>query len=106
MLTTDQIEFYNENGYLLIENAIPVEALSAMQHVTNELIEGTVEVTTAVEQFFRGGQFLIELVGERGTNLVDVGLHLRVWFKHVREHRQQLVAEVTNLTTLHIKIEY
>ena len=33
MLTTEQINSYNEKGYLVVENAIPVEKLKELQQV-------------------------------------------------------------------------
>lgn len=45
MLSKDQIEFYQENGYLMIENALSEDQLQLLQEVTNTFIEGSREVT-------------------------------------------------------------
>ena len=37
MLTEDQIKFYKENGYLLIENAIPPKLLKVLQDILMSL---------------------------------------------------------------------
>src|SRR3712207_167918 len=39
MLTPDQIEFYNENGYLIVEDAVSPERLQALRDLTYEFIE-------------------------------------------------------------------
>ena len=39
MLSKDEIEFYTENGYLMIENAVNEEQLSRLQEITYALIE-------------------------------------------------------------------
>ena len=39
MLNRDQIKFYEENGYLVIEDAIAPEQLDALGRVTGEFIE-------------------------------------------------------------------
>jgi ectoine hydroxylase-related dioxygenase (phytanoyl-CoA dioxygenase family) len=44
MLSSDQIAFYEENGYLLIENALSPDQLSELQQVTEDFIEASREV--------------------------------------------------------------
>ena len=41
MLTENQIKSYKENGYLLVENALPSETLKRLQDVTDEFIEAS-----------------------------------------------------------------
>ena len=45
MLTEAQKDFYAENGYVLIENAVTPEQLARMQQITDSLIEGARHVT-------------------------------------------------------------
>lgn len=51
MLTEDQINFYKENGYLLIENAIPPKLLKGLQDVTDEFVESSRIVTENDETY-------------------------------------------------------
>ena len=51
MLTEDQIKFYKENGYLLIENAIPPKLLKGLQDVTDEFVESSRSVTENDETY-------------------------------------------------------
>ena len=39
MLSKDQIEFYRENGYLLVENVVTPEQLARMREITYDFIE-------------------------------------------------------------------
>ena len=39
MLTENEKKFYNEEGYLLVENVISLEQLNKINNITNELIE-------------------------------------------------------------------
>ena len=44
MLTTEQINSYNEKGYLVVENAIPVDKLKELQQVTDDFVNNSREV--------------------------------------------------------------
>ena len=44
MLTRDQIEFYRENGYLVVKDAVDAGQLAALRRVTYEFIERSREV--------------------------------------------------------------
>mgnify|MGYP003628573860 FL=1 len=39
MLTADEIAFYRENGYLMIENAVSAGQLDRLREITYALIE-------------------------------------------------------------------
>ena len=39
MLTSEQIAFYHENGYIVVENALSGDELAALQRVTDEFVE-------------------------------------------------------------------
>ena len=41
MLSQDQINSYNEKGYLVVENAIPVDKLKNLQHVTDDFVSNS-----------------------------------------------------------------
>ncbi|WP_420562432.1 phytanoyl-CoA dioxygenase family protein [Thalassobaculum sp.] len=45
MLSREQIDFYNENGYLMVENAVTPEQLKALQETTYRLIDASRPVT-------------------------------------------------------------
>jgi ectoine hydroxylase-related dioxygenase (phytanoyl-CoA dioxygenase family) len=45
MLTSEQIDFYNENGYVLAEDAISPDTLSALRDLTYEFIDRSRSVT-------------------------------------------------------------
>lgn len=45
MLTVEQLDFYERNGYLLVENVITKEQLKKLQEITDELIESSRQVT-------------------------------------------------------------
>lgn len=45
MLSAEQIAFYQENGYLLVENVISAEQLAKLQQITYDLIEASKKVT-------------------------------------------------------------
>ena len=51
MLTQDQIDFYNENGYLLVEDAVTPEQLDRLRKVTYDLIDQSRTVTESDNQF-------------------------------------------------------
>ncbi|HLT01603.1 MAG TPA: phytanoyl-CoA dioxygenase family protein [Geminicoccaceae bacterium] len=51
MLTRDQIRFYHDNGYLLVEEAVTPEQLAALRRVTYELIERSRDVTESNDVF-------------------------------------------------------
>ena len=39
MITKEQIKYYKKNGFLIVENAIPIEKLKELQDVTNEFVQ-------------------------------------------------------------------
>ena len=41
MLSREQIDFYKENGYLMVENAVTPEQLAALRDTTYRLIDGS-----------------------------------------------------------------
>lgn len=45
MLTKDQIQFYEDNGYLMVENVVTPEQLRELQKITHEFIEASRGVT-------------------------------------------------------------
>ena len=45
MLNDEDVRFYRENGYLMVENAVTPEQLSRMRERTLQLIEGSRSVT-------------------------------------------------------------
>lgn len=45
MLTPDQVEFYNQNGYLLVEDAVTSQELDSLRSVTYDFIERSRQVT-------------------------------------------------------------
>lgn len=47
MLTQDQISFYADNGYLLVEDVVTPEQLERMQSITAELIERSRQVSAS-----------------------------------------------------------
>ena len=51
MLSRDQIQFYHDNGYLLVEDAVTPEQLAALRRITHEFIERSREVTESDEVF-------------------------------------------------------
>ncbi len=51
MLSRDQIEFYNENGYLMVEDAVTPEQLDALRAVTYALIDESRTVTESDDRF-------------------------------------------------------
>ena len=51
MLTQEQIDFYNENGYLLVEDAVTSEQLDRLRKVTYDLIDQSRTVTESDNQF-------------------------------------------------------
>ncbi len=51
MLSRDQIDFYNENGYLMVENAVTPEQLEALQETTYRLIDASRPVTETNEVY-------------------------------------------------------
>ncbi len=44
MLSPDQIEFYNENGYLLVEDAVSPEQVARLREITLDLIDKSRDV--------------------------------------------------------------
>ncbi len=51
MLTQDQIDFYNENGYLLVEDAVSPEQLDGLRKVTYDLIDQSRAITESDDKF-------------------------------------------------------
>ena len=51
MITKDQVNSYNEKGYLIIENAIPSDKLKELQKVTNEFVKKSRDVKENDEIF-------------------------------------------------------
>jgi ectoine hydroxylase-related dioxygenase (phytanoyl-CoA dioxygenase family) len=51
MLNADDIQFYRENGYLMVENAVSPETLTALRKATYELIERSREVSASNELY-------------------------------------------------------
>jgi len=51
MLTQNQIDFYNENGYLLVEDAVTPEQLDGLRRVTYDLIDQSRNVTESDDRF-------------------------------------------------------
>mgnify|MGYP001808348285 FL=1 len=51
MLTEKQIKFYKENGYLLVENALPPKILKGLQDVTDEFVEASRNVAENDETY-------------------------------------------------------
>jgi ectoine hydroxylase-related dioxygenase (phytanoyl-CoA dioxygenase family) len=51
MLSSEQIAFYRENGYLIVEDAIDPEPLAAMQQVTQDFIERSRQVSESDDVF-------------------------------------------------------
>ena len=51
MLTQEQIDFYNENGYLGVENVLSQEEVSDLQRATDEFVEKSREVTEHTDVF-------------------------------------------------------
>ena len=41
MLTTEQQDFYDQNGYLMVENVITKDQLNKLQTITYEFIEAS-----------------------------------------------------------------
>lgn len=51
MLTKQQIEFYNEYGYLLVEDAVTPEQLARMREITYDFIEKSRAVSVSDDVF-------------------------------------------------------
>lgn len=51
MLNKDQIDFYQENGYLMIENALSDEQLERLQSVTHAFIDESRQVSVSNEVY-------------------------------------------------------
>ena len=51
MLTQEQIDFYNENGYLGVENVLSAEEVADLQRATDEFVEKSREVTEHTDIF-------------------------------------------------------
>ena len=44
MLTTEQQDFYDQNGYLMVENVITKDQLNKLQTITYEFIEASRQI--------------------------------------------------------------
>lgn len=51
MLTQDQIDFYNENGFLAVENVLTDDELEALRQVTDDYVEQSRSVTESDDVF-------------------------------------------------------
>ena len=51
MLTQEQIDFYNENGYLGVENVLSEEEVADLRRTTDEFVEKSREVTDHTDVF-------------------------------------------------------
>ena len=51
MLSAEQKTFYEENGYLLVENAVTPEQLARLREITYRLIDASRDVTESNEIF-------------------------------------------------------
>ena len=51
MLSAGQKEFYRENGYLMVENAVSPDQLARLRQITARLIEGARSVTESNEAY-------------------------------------------------------
>ena len=51
MLTQDQIQFYQQKGYLAVEDVIPADLLADLRRVTDEFVEKSRSVTEHTEAF-------------------------------------------------------
>ena len=51
MLTQEQIDFYNENGYLGVENVLSAEEVADLRRTTDEFVEKSREVTDHTDVF-------------------------------------------------------
>ena len=51
MLSQDQIDFYNESGYLAVREVLSPDEVSDLQRVTDELVEGARSLTESDEAF-------------------------------------------------------
>lgn len=51
MLNKEQLQFYYENGYVLVENAVSPEQLAKLEQITHRLIEASSTVTVSNEVY-------------------------------------------------------
>ena len=51
MLNEEQLSFYNQNGFLVVENVLSDEELAALQRVTNEFVERSRTIKASNEVF-------------------------------------------------------
>lgn len=51
MLTQSQKDFYDENGYLMVEDAVAPDELAEMQRITQDLIDASRDVTESDEVY-------------------------------------------------------
>ena len=51
MLSREQTEFYNDNGYLLVEDAVTPAQLDELRTITSELIDQSRTLTTSDDRF-------------------------------------------------------
>ncbi len=46
MLTAEQVDFYNENGYLMVPDALTPKEVAELRHMVDEIVAGASKVTT------------------------------------------------------------
>lgn len=46
MLTAEQVDFYNENGYLMVPDALTPKEVAELRHTVDEIVAGASKVTT------------------------------------------------------------
>ena len=51
MLSREQIEFYHEHGYLLVENVLSDVELKTLQTITYDLIEKSKDITESNDAY-------------------------------------------------------
>ena len=51
MLTQEQIDFYNTNGYIVVEDVISAEDIADLRKITDEFVDKSCEVTEHTEVF-------------------------------------------------------
>ena len=51
MLSRDQIEFFNDNGYVMVEDAVTPDQLATLRKITHDLIEQSRALTVSDDRF-------------------------------------------------------
>lgn len=51
MLSRDQIEFFNDNGYVMVEDAVTPDQLATLRKITHDLIEQSRALTESDDRF-------------------------------------------------------